>query len=57
MPRIIVGYGDYNDYRLTELPPDVLGQLRARYPKTSQQEHPPPGSSHSLRIVTCPPPF
>jgi hypothetical protein len=32
MPRVIVGYGEYDGYRLTELPDKVLAELSARYP-------------------------
>jgi hypothetical protein len=31
MPLIIVGYGDYEDYRITELPLEVLEELGKRY--------------------------
>lgn len=32
MPLILVGYGDYPDYRVAELPLQVLEELAARYP-------------------------
>jgi len=32
MPLIIVGYGDFEDYRLKELPIEALEQLAVRYP-------------------------
>jgi len=32
MPRVIVGSGDYNGYRLAELPAKILEELGARYP-------------------------
>ena len=32
MPRVVVGYGEYNGYQLTELPANVLSDLAARYP-------------------------
>jgi hypothetical protein len=32
MPRVIVGYGEFNGYRLAELPAKVLADLAARYP-------------------------
>lgn len=32
MPRVILGYGEYNGYRLTELPTKVLEELAVRYP-------------------------
>jgi hypothetical protein len=33
MPLILVGYGDFEDYRLKELPMEALEQLAARYPR------------------------
>jgi hypothetical protein len=32
MPLILVGYGNFEDYRLKELPMEALEQLAARYP-------------------------
>jgi hypothetical protein len=32
MPLILVGYGDYEDYRVTELPLEALEELTNRYP-------------------------
>jgi hypothetical protein len=32
MPRVIVGYGESNGYRLTELSPKILEELGRRYP-------------------------
>lgn len=32
MSLILVGYGDYEDYRVTELPLEVLEELGRRYP-------------------------
>lgn len=31
MPLILVGYGDFEDYRLKELPPEALEKLAERY--------------------------
>ncbi|MBV9760293.1 MAG: hypothetical protein JO340_07010 [Acidobacteriaceae bacterium] len=41
MPLIIVGYGDFEDYRVKELPMDMLEQLAARYPLVLPDDYSP----------------
>jgi hypothetical protein len=40
MPRVILGYGEYNGYRLTELPTKTLEELAARYPLPIDEQGP-----------------
>ena len=41
MPLIIVGYGDYAEFRLSELPSEALNELAVRYPLSLTEQHSP----------------
>ncbi|MBI4904689.1 MAG: hypothetical protein HY820_13700 [Acidobacteria bacterium] len=51
MPTVVVGYGQYNNYRLTEIPTDLLLQLSLRYPLAIEPTGPHPDQRVLIIIV------
>ena len=41
MPLILIGYGDYEDHRITEIPLEALEELGKRYPFTVAEDFSP----------------
>src|SRR5689334_6560126 len=49
MPMILVGYGEYEDYRVTELPLQALEELGRRYPLVIPEEY---GPEYEHLVIT-----
>lgn len=48
MPRVLIGYGEYQGYRLAELPAKALDDLARRYPLLGEQQ----GAEYEELLIT-----